>query len=102
MSGALCQPRAFLDSADCIKLLEDRVSCGEVTLLCCVSEGAQLHHLTQVGLSSRMNGYPAGSRAAPGQNGGLAWNHYHSDDFSRPEAEKEAVSGSEMVYFLAF
>uniref|UniRef100_A0A7N8Y2W2 KIAA1549 ortholog n=1 Tax=Mastacembelus armatus TaxID=205130 RepID=A0A7N8Y2W2_9TELE len=26
--------------------------------------GAQLHHLTQVGLSSRMNGYPAGMRMA--------------------------------------
>ncbi|XP_029951377.1 UPF0606 protein KIAA1549-like isoform X2 [Salarias fasciatus] len=50
--------------------------------------GAQLHHLTQVGLSSRMNGYPAGVRAAPGQNGG--WNHYHDDNFSRPEPEKEA------------
>uniref|UniRef100_A0A672FL86 Si:ch211-1e14.1 n=1 Tax=Salarias fasciatus TaxID=181472 RepID=A0A672FL86_SALFA len=53
--------------------------------------GAQLHHLTQVGLSSRMNGYPAGVRAAPGQNGG--WNHYHDDNFSRPEPEKETPRG---------
>uniref|UniRef100_A0A667YXC8 Si:ch211-1e14.1 n=1 Tax=Myripristis murdjan TaxID=586833 RepID=A0A667YXC8_9TELE len=45
--------------------------------------GAQLHHLTQVGLSSRMNGYPAGGRAAPGQNGGIGWNHYHDDNFSK-------------------
>ncbi|CAN9498747.1 unnamed protein product [Ophioblennius macclurei] len=52
--------------------------------------GAQLHHLTQVGLSSRMNGYPAGVRAAvaAGQNGG--WNHYHDDNFSRSDPEKEA------------
>ncbi|XP_029289458.1 UPF0606 protein KIAA1549 isoform X2 [Cottoperca gobio] len=52
--------------------------------------GAQLHHLTQVGLSSRMNGYPAGIRAPPGQNGGLGWNHYHGDNFSRAEPEKDA------------
>ncbi|XP_034391958.1 UPF0606 protein KIAA1549 [Cyclopterus lumpus] len=52
--------------------------------------GAQLHHLTQVGLSSRMNGYPAGVRAAPGQNGGIGWNHYHGDNFSRAEPEKDA------------
>uniref|UniRef100_A0A3B5BJF6 UPF0606 protein KIAA1549-like n=1 Tax=Stegastes partitus TaxID=144197 RepID=A0A3B5BJF6_9TELE len=45
--------------------------------------GAQLHHLTQVGLSSRMNGFPAGVRAAPGQNGGIGWSHYHDDNFSR-------------------
>ncbi|XP_055365640.1 UPF0606 protein KIAA1549 isoform X7 [Betta splendens] len=53
--------------------------------------GAHLHHLTQVGLSSRMNGYPAGVRAAPGQNGGIGWNHYHEDNFSRAEPEKDAV-----------
>ncbi|XP_051238333.1 UPF0606 protein KIAA1549 isoform X2 [Dicentrarchus labrax] len=52
--------------------------------------GAQLHHLTQVGLSSRMNGYPAGVRAAPGHNGGIGWNHYHDDNFSRTEPEKDA------------
>ncbi|XP_017274546.1 UPF0606 protein KIAA1549 isoform X2 [Kryptolebias marmoratus] len=56
--------------------------------------GAQLHHLTQVGLSSRMNGYPAGIRAAPGQNGGLGWNHYHNDNYSRPEAEKDLMHRS--------
>ncbi|XP_054890923.1 UPF0606 protein KIAA1549 isoform X4 [Poeciliopsis prolifica] len=56
--------------------------------------GAQLHHLTQVGLSSRMNGYPAGIRAAPGQNGGLGWNPYHTDNFSRLEVEKEAMHRS--------
>ncbi|XP_047452179.1 UPF0606 protein KIAA1549 isoform X2 [Mugil cephalus] len=52
--------------------------------------GAQLHHLTQVGLSSRMNGFPAGVRAAPGENGGLGWNPYHDDKFSRAEPEKDA------------
>uniref|UniRef100_A0A3Q2NWV2 UPF0606 protein KIAA1549-like n=1 Tax=Fundulus heteroclitus TaxID=8078 RepID=A0A3Q2NWV2_FUNHE len=62
--------------------------------------GAQLHHLTQVGLSSRMNGYPAGIRAAPGQNGGLGWNHHHNDHFSRVEAEKDAVSESCVWLFL--
>uniref|UniRef100_A0A3B5BBP0 UPF0606 protein KIAA1549-like n=1 Tax=Stegastes partitus TaxID=144197 RepID=A0A3B5BBP0_9TELE len=51
--------------------------------------GAQLHHLTQVGLSSRMNGFPAGVRAAPGQNGGIGWSHYHDDNFSRVEPEKD-------------
>ncbi|XP_028264596.1 UPF0606 protein KIAA1549 [Parambassis ranga] len=56
--------------------------------------GAQLHHLTQVGLSSRMNGYPAGVRAAPGQNGGIGWNHYHDDNFSRAEPEKDAMPRS--------
>uniref|UniRef100_A0A1A7YMY1 KIAA1549 n=1 Tax=Iconisemion striatum TaxID=60296 RepID=A0A1A7YMY1_9TELE len=56
--------------------------------------GAQLHHLTQVGLSSRMNGYPAAVRAAPGQNGGLGWNHYHDNNFSRLEAEKDAMHRS--------
>ncbi|CAB1437415.1 unnamed protein product [Pleuronectes platessa] len=53
--------------------------------------GAQLHHLTQVGLSSRINGYPGGVRAAPGQNGGIGWNHYHDDNFSRAKAEKDAM-----------
>lgn len=55
--------------------------------------GVQLQHLTQVGLSSRMNGYPAGGRAAPGQNGGIGWNHYH-DNFSRAELEKDAMTRS--------
>ncbi|XP_074533585.1 UPF0606 protein KIAA1549-like isoform X2 [Halichoeres trimaculatus] len=51
--------------------------------------GAQLHHLAQVGLSSRLNGYPAGGRAPLGQNGGIGWNHYHDENFSRTEPEKE-------------
>ncbi|XP_041853539.1 UPF0606 protein KIAA1549 isoform X2 [Melanotaenia boesemani] len=55
--------------------------------------GAQLHHLTQVGLSSRINGYPGGLRA-PGQNGGIGWNHYHDDNFSRGEPEKDPMHRS--------
>ncbi|XP_029909008.1 UPF0606 protein KIAA1549 isoform X4 [Myripristis murdjan] len=56
--------------------------------------GAQLHHLTQVGLSSRMNGYPAGGRAAPGQNGGIGWNHYHDDNFSKAGPDRDAMPRS--------
>ncbi|CAK6960139.1 UPF0606 protein KIAA1549 [Scomber scombrus] len=56
--------------------------------------GAQFHHLTQVGLSSRMNGYPAGVRAPPGQNGGIVWNNYHDDNFARAESEKDAMPRS--------
>lgn len=68
----------------------------------CVCVGAQLHHLTQVGLSSRMNGYPAGARVAPGQNGGVGWNHYHEDNFSRAEPEKDAVweEKKKLILFL--
>lgn len=44
--------------------------------------GAQLHHLTQMGLGSRINGgYPAGGRAPPGQTGGSGWGPYADDDF---------------------
>ena len=65
-----------------------------VCVCVCVCVGAQFHHLTQVGLSSRMNGYPAGVRAPPGQNGGIVWNNYHDDNFARAESEKDAVSES--------
>ncbi|KAM4618188.1 UPF0606 protein KIAA1549 [Polymixia lowei] len=54
--------------------------------------GAQLHHLTQVGLSSRINGYPAGGRAAPGQNGGVGWSPYE-DNFSRAGPDRDAFLG---------
>ncbi|XP_041746542.2 LOW QUALITY PROTEIN: UPF0606 protein KIAA1549-like [Coregonus clupeaformis] len=44
--------------------------------------GAQFHHLTQMGLGSRVNGgYPAGGRAPPGQTGGSGWGPYADDDF---------------------
>lgn len=71
-----------------------------VSIMCLfIFLGAQLHHLAQVGLSSRMNGFPAGVRATPGQNGGLGWNHYHDDNFSRAEAEKDAVSELHIFIF---
>ncbi|XP_020796834.2 UPF0606 protein KIAA1549 [Boleophthalmus pectinirostris] len=60
-----------------------------------VGSTAGVHHLTQVGLPSRMNGYPAGGRAALGLNGGIGWNPYH-DNFSRAELEKEAMARSGM------
>lgn len=50
---------------------------------------AGVHHLTQVGLSSRLNGYAVGGRAALDQNGGIGWNPYH-EAFSRVELEKDA------------
>ncbi|KAK7890896.1 hypothetical protein WMY93_022859 [Mugilogobius chulae] len=54
-----------------------------------VGSTAGVHHLTQVGLPSRMNGYPAGGRAALSLNGGIGWNPYH-DNISRAELEKDA------------
>uniref|UniRef100_A0AAV2L6A1 Uncharacterized protein n=1 Tax=Knipowitschia caucasica TaxID=637954 RepID=A0AAV2L6A1_KNICA len=60
-----------------------------------VGSTAGVHHLTQVGLPSRMNGYPAGGRAALGLNGGIGWNPY-SDNFSRAELEKYSMAQSGM------
>ncbi|XP_051917559.1 UPF0606 protein KIAA1549 isoform X4 [Hippocampus zosterae] len=56
--------------------------------------GAQLHQLTQVGLSSRMNGYPAGVRGYPGQNGGIGWNNYHEDIYCRALPDNSAIPRS--------
>lgn len=84
------ETECFSDCSDCIRYIE---------LCVCVCVGAQLHHLTQVGLSSRMNGYPAGVRAAPGHNGGIGWNHYHDDSFSRTEPEKDVVSKTTVNYY---
>ncbi|KAM9854295.1 UPF0606 protein KIAA1549 [Aulostomus maculatus] len=56
--------------------------------------GTQLHHLAQVGLSSRLNGYPAGVRGPLGHNGGIGWNNYHDDNFSRPAPDKDVVPRS--------
>eukprot|EP00066_Takifugu_rubripes_P016058 XP_011605324.1 PREDICTED: UPF0606 protein KIAA1549-like [Takifugu rubripes] len=53
------------------------------------STGAQLHHLAQVGLPSRVNGHPAGLRASAGHGGGISWSHYHDNSFSQIEPEKE-------------
>ncbi|XP_041832990.1 UPF0606 protein KIAA1549 [Melanotaenia boesemani] len=55
------------------------------------STGAQLHHLTQVGLSSQIGAYPAVGRSMSGPTGS-SWHHQQSDqDLSRPGASRESV-----------
>nr|XP_057943646.1 UPF0606 protein KIAA1549 isoform X3 [Doryrhamphus excisus] len=56
--------------------------------------GGHLHHLTQVGLSSRMNGYPAGVRGHPGQNGGISWSNYQDDNYCRAVPDNNAMPRS--------
>lgn len=54
--------------------------------------GAQLHQLTQVGLSSRIGVYPGVGRSVSGPSGS-SWAQYRSDEeVSRPGNNREAVS----------
>ncbi|XP_016137148.1 UPF0606 protein KIAA1549-like [Sinocyclocheilus grahami] len=55
------------------------------------STGAQLHQLTQVGLSSRIGLYPGVGRSVSGPSGS-SWAHYRSDEeISRPGSNREAI-----------
>lgn len=55
------------------------------------STGAQLHQLTQVGLSSRIGLYPGVGRSVSGPSGS-SWAQYRSDDeISRPGSNREAI-----------
>ncbi|XP_065121841.1 UPF0606 protein KIAA1549 isoform X2 [Paramisgurnus dabryanus] len=55
------------------------------------STGAQLHQLTQVGLSSRIGLYPGVGRSVSGPSGS-SWTQYRSDEeISRPGANREAI-----------
>lgn len=61
-------------------------------LLCVVCVGAQLHQLTQVGLSSRIGLYPGVGRSVSGPSGS-SWAQYRSDEeISRPGSNREAVN----------
>nr|XP_057923400.1 UPF0606 protein KIAA1549-like isoform X2 [Doryrhamphus excisus] len=55
------------------------------------SAGVQLHHLTQVGLSSQIGAYPGVGRSASGPTSSC-WHQQHSEqDLSRPGGSRENV-----------
>ncbi|KAJ8245413.1 hypothetical protein GJAV_G00270470 [Gymnothorax javanicus] len=57
--------------------------------------GSQLHHLTQVGLSSRIGAYPGMGRSSSGPTGSSAWGAYRSDEeYSRSAPVRDTVVGS--------
>ncbi|XP_077453144.1 UPF0606 protein KIAA1549 isoform X9 [Stigmatopora argus] len=58
--------------------------------------GAQLHHLTQVGLPSRINGYPSGMRGYPGPNGSIRWNDYPEEPYYRTLQDNSAMARSDL------
>uniref|UniRef100_A0A3Q1H7S3 Uncharacterized protein n=1 Tax=Anabas testudineus TaxID=64144 RepID=A0A3Q1H7S3_ANATE len=61
------------------------------------STGAQLHHLTQVGLSSQIGVYPGVGRSMSGPTGS-SWNQQHSDqDLFRPGASRENPSAPPLL-----
>ncbi|XP_035258101.1 UPF0606 protein KIAA1549 [Anguilla anguilla] len=54
--------------------------------------GAQLHHLTQVGLSSRISAYPGAGRASSAQTGASVWGPYRADEeYSRSAPVRDTV-----------
>ncbi|XP_072574262.1 UPF0606 protein KIAA1549 isoform X3 [Paramormyrops kingsleyae] len=56
--------------------------------------GAQVHQLTQVGLSSRIGAYPGLGRVSSAHPGGSSWGRYHSEEeFSRAVPGRDQVHG---------
>nr|XP_023700918.1 UPF0606 protein KIAA1549-like [Paramormyrops kingsleyae] len=54
--------------------------------------GTQLHHLTQVGLSSQISAYPGTDQTSSSQTGVSSWGHYHpEDDYLRPDFSQNQV-----------
>ena len=63
------------------------------SLLLCVfvCVGGQLHHLSQLGLPSRLSVVPPSGRLGTPQAGGYNWSTY-DDEFSKPGNLRDAVS----------